>query len=327
MELSEIRKKIDAVDDQLLELFLERMDLAEEVGRLQERAPPAHSEQGAGAGHSGQGDGASPGSKERYAYHLFSTLFELARSRQAELIDAPTRVAAQVERPLWRPAARSSPRRAWWPARAWRAPTPRWPATGCCPGATSSTSRPSTPWCPPWSPACASSACCPLKTAPTALSARSMNCCRSTSLSIVRSTRLCIRHELLALPGVKMEDITEIYSHEQAIGQCSKFLERPQRRAGHPLRQHRRGRQDGGRARRPPRRRHLLPRLRGAVRPGVRPATTSRTATTTTPASSASPRTRSSTPAPTASAWSSPATTSPAPCTRFSPSWRLWAST
>ena len=34
-----------------------------------------------------------------------------------------------------------------------------------------------------------------------------------------------IRHELLALPGVKMDDITEIYSHEQAIGQCSHFLE------------------------------------------------------------------------------------------------------
>mgnify|MGYP002301569415 CR=1 FL=1 len=30
--------------------------------------------------------------------------------------------------------------------------------------------------------------------------------------------------DLLTLPGVKMEDITEIYSHEQAIGQCSKFL-------------------------------------------------------------------------------------------------------
>ena len=31
MELSEIREKINAVDAQLLELFLQRMDLAEEV--------------------------------------------------------------------------------------------------------------------------------------------------------------------------------------------------------------------------------------------------------------------------------------------------------
>ena len=30
------------------------------------------------------------------------------------------------------------------------------------------------------------------------------------NLTIVRSTRLCIRHELLSLPGVKMGDITEI---------------------------------------------------------------------------------------------------------------------
>ena len=31
MDLNEIRVKIDAVDDQLLKLFLERMSLAEEV--------------------------------------------------------------------------------------------------------------------------------------------------------------------------------------------------------------------------------------------------------------------------------------------------------
>ena len=36
------------------------------------------------------------GDKERYAYHLYSTLFELARSRQAELISAPTRVAKRI---------------------------------------------------------------------------------------------------------------------------------------------------------------------------------------------------------------------------------------
>ena len=43
---------------------------------------------------------------------------------------------------------------------------------------------------------------------------------------IVRSTRIKIDHTLLALPGVKLEDIREIYSHEQAINQCSEFLNR-----------------------------------------------------------------------------------------------------
>jgi len=44
------------------------------------------------------------------------------------------------------------------------------------------------------------------------------------NFSIVRTFRLKVEHNLLANPGAKMEDITEIYSHEQAINQCSEFL-------------------------------------------------------------------------------------------------------
>lgn len=42
--------------------------------------------------------------------------------------------------------------------------------------------------------------------------------------SIVRSVRLKIEHNLLAKPGTQLENIREIYSHEQAISQCSAFL-------------------------------------------------------------------------------------------------------
>lgn len=44
------------------------------------------------------------------------------------------------------------------------------------------------------------------------------------NFSIVRSARLKISHNLLAKHGARLEDIKEIYSHEQAISQCAGYL-------------------------------------------------------------------------------------------------------
>jgi chorismate mutase/prephenate dehydratase len=41
---------------------------------------------------------------------------------------------------------------------------------------------------------------------------------------IVRSIKLPVTHTLLAVPGAKLDDIKEVFSHEQAIRQCSRFL-------------------------------------------------------------------------------------------------------
>ena len=46
------------------------------------------------------------------------------------------------------------------------------------------------------------------------------------NFSIVRTFRLKIDHNLLANKGAKLEEITEIYSHEQAINQCTEFLKK-----------------------------------------------------------------------------------------------------
>ena len=89
MELSEIRAKIDAVDDQLLDLFLQRMALAEEVGHYkaahhlpilnQAREQAVLDRVAERAGSQGQ-----------YAQQLFSTLFALARARQEEILSDST---------------------------------------------------------------------------------------------------------------------------------------------------------------------------------------------------------------------------------------------
>ena len=46
----------------------------------------------------------------------------------------------------------------------------------------------------------------------------------SHNFYIVRSTRVKIDHTLLAKPGARQEDIKEVFSHEQAIQQCSGYL-------------------------------------------------------------------------------------------------------
>ena len=43
--------------------------------------------------------------------------------------------------------------------------------------------------------------------------------------SIVRSVRIKVDHNLLALPGAKLEGIRDIYSHQQAINQSRQFLD------------------------------------------------------------------------------------------------------
>ena len=222
MELSEIREKIDAVDDQLLDLFLQRMDLSEEVAAYKnEHHLPILNKERERAILAKVTE--KSGEKERYAYHLFSTLFELARSRQAELIDAPTRVGAQIK------AALADMNEVF-------------PQTGlvACQGVEGANSQVA---CDRLLPrgnivyvktfqavvSAVESGLCKFGVLPIENSSNGSvravyELLQDHNLSIVRSTRLCIRHELLALPGVKMEDITEIYSHEQAIGQCSKFL-------------------------------------------------------------------------------------------------------
>ena len=45
------------------------------------------------------------------------------------------------------------------------------------------------------------------------------------NFSIIRTFRLKVDHNLLVKPGTTLKDVRTIYSHEQAINQCSDFLQ------------------------------------------------------------------------------------------------------
>ncbi len=47
---------------------------------------------------------------------------------------------------------------------------------------------------------------------------------RKHQFSISRAVRVKVEHSLLCRPSVSLDDITDLYSHEQAISQCSNFL-------------------------------------------------------------------------------------------------------
>ena len=222
MELTEIREKIDVLDEQMLQLFLERMDLVEEIAEYKnERHMPITNRGREREILSNVAKRA--GERERYAYHLFTTLFQLAKARQAELLSAPSRVGELVKAALGAGAA-------------------VFPKTGtvACQGVEGANSQTA---CDRLFPrgelryvktfddvvqAVEDGACqfgvLPIENSSNGSVRASYDLLQKHSLSVVRSVRLCIRHELLALPGTRMEDIREIYSHEQAIGQCSKFL-------------------------------------------------------------------------------------------------------
>ncbi len=222
MELSEIRTKIDAVDDQLLELFLQRMQLSDEVAAYKnEHRLPILNKQREREILAKVTE--KSGDKERYAYHLFSPRCELARSRQAELIDAPTHVEAQVKASL-------------------AAGGEVFPQTGlvACQGVEGANSQVACDRILPRGnivyvkafqavASAVESGLCKFGVLPIENSSNGSvravyELLQDHKLSVVRSTRLCIRHELLALPGTKLSDITEIYTHEKANGQCSRFL-------------------------------------------------------------------------------------------------------
>ena len=224
MDRSDYRKQIDRIDEQLVKLFAERMEVA---GRLAEykkenSLPVLDVRREREKLHSVSEQ--SPEELRDYTELLYSLIFELSRSYQNRLIGTGTELTARIE-----DAVKNTP--------------PLFPerAAVACQGIEGAYSQ---------------IACSKLMRSANTLyfssfdavfSAIEKGLCRygviplenSTAgsvntvydlmmrhrFSIVRSVRLKIDHSLLAKPGVKVENIKEIYSHEQAIAQCRGFLQ------------------------------------------------------------------------------------------------------
>lgn len=222
MELSELRAKIDAVDEAMLKLFLERMELSEKIAESKRKSslPILNREREREILAKMT---AKSGGMEKHAYHFFETLMGLSRARQIELNSAPSQIRARIEAALLNAGE-------------------LFPQTGtvACQGLEGSNSQAACDRLLPRGQivymktveavfdAVESGLCkfgvLPIENSTYGSVRANYDLLQRKQASIIRSTRLCIRHELLAKPGTKLGEITAIYSHEQAIGQCSRYL-------------------------------------------------------------------------------------------------------
>ena len=222
MELGDIRKQIDETDDQLIELFCRRMDLAAEVAAAKAGTGKAVLDKGREREILARIRDAA-GDKGRYATSLYNTLFALSRSYQAKLLGRPSRVADEI-------AAALANQRAVFPQE----------GTIACQGVEGGYSQMAADRMFPHGNlvyfesfeavfAAVESGLCQFGVLPIENSTNGSvrpvyDLMLQHRAHIVRSERLFVNHSLLVKPGTALEDICEIRSHEQALGQCSRFI-------------------------------------------------------------------------------------------------------
>ena len=224
-ELSDLRQQIDAIDSQIFELFSERTDVAEKVAAYKrenglrifdptrERAKVADAAERV------------PEDLSTYAQVLMELLMEASRARQHEMLDdaSDDPVLARIDE-----ARRNTPE--------------LFPASArvSCQGVEGAYSqiaaekifrRPLISYSPTFDgvfrtveQGIAQYGVLPLENSTAGSVNQMFDLMMEHSFHIVRTTRVKVDHNLLANPGATLEGIRDVYSHEQAINQCSEFL-------------------------------------------------------------------------------------------------------
>ncbi len=222
MDLTGIRNRIDEVDEKILSLFLERMDLSLDVVKykIENNLPIVNKEREREILKKVK---EKAGEREEYAYQLFSKLMELSKASQREIMTGNTKIKSEIEDALL-PAEKVFTK------------------TGsvACQGVEGANSQIAADKLLPRGDIMyvktfdavfdavesgfSEFGVLPIENNTHGSVRKVYELLQKKNFHIVRSTSLNIRHELLVKPGVKLSDIKVIRSHEQAIGQCSKFL-------------------------------------------------------------------------------------------------------
>ena len=224
MELNNYREHLDTIDKELLRLFIERMAIAGEIAQWKQQNSMPVLDLRREKEKLRAMEEMSPEDLKEYSVSLFSLMMELSRSYQNRIIHPASAETLAIEQALKE--------------------TPQlFPETAivACQGVEGAYSgiaceklfkRPSIFYFSSFDAvfsAIEKGLCrygvIPVENSTAGTVNAVYDLMRKHDFRIVRSVRVKIDHNLLVKPGAKPEDIREIYSHAQAIAQCSAFLQ------------------------------------------------------------------------------------------------------
>ncbi len=223
MNLDGLRLEIDGIDNEIIKLFQERMDISSQIAKykkdnnLKIKDPARERAKLADVAAKSRDD------MQSYTCFLFGQLFELSRTYQNRLLSDGTELARQVKSSI-----ENTPQ-----------VFPKSPMVACqgVEGAYSQLACGKmfqTPMIMYFNnfegvfSAIDNGLCqygvIPIENSTAGSVNQVYDLMYRHDFKIIRSARLKVDHNLLVKPGTKMEDIREIYSHQQALSQCSAFL-------------------------------------------------------------------------------------------------------
>lgn len=223
MELKDYREKLDAIDDQMAELFRERMETVKQVADYKKANGVPVMAAGRERDILYRVTGLVGGELEEYTKILWSTLLELSRDYQENRLTTG-------ESPLCRDILAAADSTGEFPTR----------AVVACQGVEGAYSQIACDKLFPLSQimyfgrfegvfrAVEAGMCrygiLPIENSSAGSVTEVYDLMEKYNCKIVRSLKLKVEHCLLARPGVAMKDVKEVVAHEQALDQCGDFL-------------------------------------------------------------------------------------------------------
>ncbi|MBO5203141.1 MAG: prephenate dehydratase [Clostridia bacterium] len=223
MELTELRDQIDSIDRELVELFKRRMNVSAQVAEYKRRTGMNVLDSSRERALLNKVSELSGEEFEEYTRTLYATILDLSRSYQHKKLGDTSSLYSEIT-----DALENTPKL--FPERAMVA----------CQGVEGAYSQiaaerlfsaPNIMFFSDWEKvfsAIEAGMCrygvIPIENSTAGSVKKVYDVMISRNFKIVRTVRIKIDHNLLAKAGTRLEDIKEIYSHEQAINQCAAFL-------------------------------------------------------------------------------------------------------